>query len=158
MVTFRLWCSPFLINPKGASEVDPGCIDFKPGAQPIHNTLLREGPPPHLSRWFYRTPPTLKMYSGPEIYEISPRNTVIFARYLGIFLEISKTGDATHFRHGKNVAAGVPTFGSKSGPMGTKLAHFHFTSSRSNFSQRRALDLRRQGVVLVSCKVVDRND
>ena len=36
----------FFINPIGASEVDPGCIDFKPGDQPIHNTLLREGPPP----------------------------------------------------------------------------------------------------------------
>ena len=36
----------FFINPIGASEVDPGCIDFKPGDQPIHNTLLREGPSP----------------------------------------------------------------------------------------------------------------
>ena len=36
----------FFINPIRASEVDPGCIDFKPGEQPIHNTLLREGPSP----------------------------------------------------------------------------------------------------------------
>ena len=36
----------FFINPIGASEVDPGCIEFKPGDQPIHNTLLREGPSP----------------------------------------------------------------------------------------------------------------
>ena len=26
----------FFINPIGASEVDPGCIEFKPGDQPIH--------------------------------------------------------------------------------------------------------------------------
>ena len=31
----------FFIHPIGASEVDPGCIDFKGGDQPIHNTLLR---------------------------------------------------------------------------------------------------------------------
>ena len=36
----------FLINPIGASGVDPGCIEFKPGDQPFHNTLLREGPSP----------------------------------------------------------------------------------------------------------------
>ena len=36
----------FFINPIKASEVDPGCIEFKPGDQPIHNTLLREGPSP----------------------------------------------------------------------------------------------------------------
>ena len=35
----------FFINSIGASEVDPGYIEFKPGDQPIHNTLLREGPP-----------------------------------------------------------------------------------------------------------------
>ena len=34
--------------PIGASKVDPGRIDFKPGDQPIHNTLLREGL--HVSR------------------------------------------------------------------------------------------------------------
>ena len=36
----------FFINPVGASKVDPGCIEFKPGDQLIHNTLLREGPSP----------------------------------------------------------------------------------------------------------------
>ena len=30
----------FFINPIGASGVHPGCIDFKPGDQPIHNTVL----------------------------------------------------------------------------------------------------------------------
>ena len=35
-----------LVNPIGASEVDPGRIEFKPGNQPIHSTLLREGPSP----------------------------------------------------------------------------------------------------------------
>jgi len=40
------WCLSYFINPVGASEVDPGCIDFKPGDQPIHNTLLRGGPLP----------------------------------------------------------------------------------------------------------------
>ena len=34
------------ISPIGASGVDPGCIEFKPGDQPFHNTLLREGPLP----------------------------------------------------------------------------------------------------------------
>ena len=33
----------FSINPIGASGIDPG---RKPGDQPIHNTLLREGPSP----------------------------------------------------------------------------------------------------------------
>ena len=68
-----------------------------------------------------------------------------------------KTGDATHFRHGENGAAGVPLFGSRTGPMGTKLAHVQFNSSRSNFAQRMSLDLRREGVVLVSCRAVHRN-
>ena len=44
----------FFINPIGASEGDPGCIEFKPGDQPIHSAILREGPSPELSRWFYR--------------------------------------------------------------------------------------------------------
>ena len=45
------WCLSFFkfINPIGASDrgfrVDPGCIEFKPEDHPIHNTLLREGPP-----------------------------------------------------------------------------------------------------------------
>ena len=30
----------FFINPIGASEVDPGCIEFKPGDQPIHTACL----------------------------------------------------------------------------------------------------------------------
>ena len=30
-----------ILYPIEASEVDPGCIEFKPGDQPIHNTLLR---------------------------------------------------------------------------------------------------------------------
>ena len=56
---------------------------------------------------------------------------------------VFETGDATHFRHGENVAAGVPLFGSRSGPMGTKLAHVQFNSSRSNFSRRMSVDLLR---------------
>ena len=37
-----LVCSfAFFIYPIGASGIDPGRIDFKPGDQPIHNTLLR---------------------------------------------------------------------------------------------------------------------
>ena len=45
LVTF-LWCLSFLfvlvfyINPIGASEVDPGCIELKPGDQPFGGACL----------------------------------------------------------------------------------------------------------------------
>ena len=47
----------------------------------------------------------------------NPRNPGFQNR---VFLDFST---ATKFRHGAHVAAGVPLLGSRSGPMGTKLAH-----------------------------------
>ena len=75
------------------------------------------------------------MYSSTDIHGFSPR--MISVRCFSDF------STHTGFRHGENVAAGVHYFGSRSGPIGTKLAHFQFNSSRSNFSRRRALDLLR---------------
>ena len=34
-----LWCLPFVINPIGASENDPGRIEFKPGTNPSTNPV-----------------------------------------------------------------------------------------------------------------------
>ena len=73
------------------------------------------------------------MHSGPEIHGFRRGGF-----QYGVF-RISDT--AAEFRHGAHVTAGVPLFGSRTGPMGTKLAHLQFNLSRSISSRRRALDL-----------------
>ena len=75
------------------------------------------------------------MYSGLKIHGVSPRRILVRC--------FSDFSTDTDFLHGENGAAGVPTFGSRSGPIGTKLVHVQFNSSRSNFTQRMSLDLRR---------------
>ena len=82
----------------------------------------------HLGSKIARTLPNLKggMYSSPEIHGFSP--TRISVRCFSDF------STDTDFRNGENVTAGRSTFGSRSGPMGTKLAHVQFNSSRSIFS------------------------
>ena len=84
-----------------------------------------------------RRHPNLKggMYSSPEIHGFSPRRISVRC--------FSDFSTDTDFRHGAHVAAGVPLFGSRTGPMGMKLAHVQFNSTRSIFSRRRALDLLR---------------
>jgi len=91
----------------------------------------------HLGSKIARTLPNLKggMYSIPEIHGFSPRRISVRC--------FSDFSTDTDFRHGAHVAAGVPLFGSRRGPMGTKLAHVRFNSSRSNFTQRMSLDLLR---------------
>ena len=94
----------------------------------------------------FRSTLKVRMHPGDLIHGVSP----VGSQY-GNFCPVPrdfprnlrKTGDATHFRHGENVAAGVPLFDSRSGPMGTKLAHVQYNSSRSNFARRMSLDLRR---------------
>ena len=62
------------------------------------------------------------MDSGPEIHG--------FRRKISVRCFPDFSTD-TEFRHGAHVATGVPTFGSRSGSMGTKLADLQFNSSRS---------------------------
>ena len=47
------------INPIGASEIDPGRVDFKYGANPSTTPFFERGLHLNYSRWFYRTRPTL---------------------------------------------------------------------------------------------------
>ena len=82
------------------------------------------------------------MYSGPEIHGFSPRR--ILVRCFPDF------NTDTDFRHGAHVAAGVSTFGRRSGPMGSKLEHVQFNSSRSNstFARSMFVDLFRYHLLL----------
>ena len=82
--------------------------------------------------------------SGPEYIRTLKRMHPCYLNrvFAGRFPVISFSTDID-FRHGENVAAGRSTFGSRGGPMGTKLAHVQFNSSRSNFTQRMSVDLLR---------------
>ena len=120
------------------------------------------GKSPKKSSEIANTTPYLKvpMHPGDLIHGVSPvgsqyGNFCPVPRFFPRNLQKPETRPI--FAMAKMSPRGVPLFGSRSGPMGTKLAHVQFNSSRSNFSQRMSLDLRRQGVVPVSSRVGHRN-
>ena len=74
-----VFCIPFCVfyYPIGASGINSGRIDFKPGANPSTTPFFEGGLHLNYSRWFYRTRPTL--YRTPTEAARWPDSTRRFA-------------------------------------------------------------------------------